>query len=80
MTVGSWNASGVHLLLCREGDESPRESRIQIGYNWHIGDGVIVKVLGILAGRIKLGFEAPKEIAIDRLEVRKAKLANNQAA
>lgn len=38
-----------------------------------IGDDIAVKVLGIKDGKVKLGITAPREIKVDRREVRRAK-------
>lgn len=39
-----------------------------------IGDDIIVVVVGIRSdGRVKLGIEAPDDVAIDREEVRRSK-------
>lgn len=38
-----------------------------------IGDDVTVKVVSIRGDKVRLGFDAPREIQIDRLEVREAK-------
>jgi carbon storage regulator len=38
-----------------------------------IGDGIVVQVVEIGPGWVRLGFEAPKEVGIDREEVRQAK-------
>ena len=37
-----------------------------------IGDSVFVTVLRIERGRVKLGIEAPADVAVDRAEVRAA--------
>jgi len=34
-----------------------------------IGDEVVVKVLGIKGGQVRLGIEAPKDVAVHREEV-----------
>ncbi len=34
-----------------------------------IGDNIVVSILGVEAGNVKIGIEAPKEITILRMEV-----------
>ena len=36
-----------------------------------IGDSVVVKVLGVRAGQIKIGVDAPKDLAVHREEIYK---------
>jgi carbon storage regulator len=48
------------LVLSRKGGESV-----------YIGPGIHVKVLAIRGGTVKLGFEAPPEVAIHREEVQR---------
>ena len=36
-----------------------------------IGDSVVVKVLGVRAGQIKIGVEAPKDLSVHREEIYK---------
>ncbi len=44
-----------------------------------IGEDTIVKVIEIMShNSIRLGFEAPKEIPIDRQRVRRAKMATDK--
>lgn len=43
-----------------------------------VGDDVTVTVLGIHRGQVKIGVEAPKDVSIDREEVRARKERNNQ--
>ena len=43
-----------------------------------IGDSIFVTVLRIEGGRVKLGIEAPKDIQVDREEVRAACRPNEQ--
>jgi len=39
-----------------------------------IGDDIEVKVLGIQNGQVRLGITAPDDVAVDRLEIRRAKI------
>lgn len=41
----------------------------KVGESIMIGDSVEVKVLGIRAGQIKLGIEAPKDMKVHREEI-----------
>ena len=41
----------------------------KVGESIMIGDSVEVKVLGIRAGQIKLGIEAPKDLKVHRQEI-----------
>jgi carbon storage regulator len=41
----------------------------KVGESIIIGDSVQVKVLGMRAGQVKIGIEAPKEMTIHREEV-----------
>lgn len=43
-----------------------------------IAENIKVRVLEIKGDRVKLGFDAPKEISIDRLEVRNEKMAPSE--
>ena len=44
-------------------------SRDEVKSQVRIGDNVIAKVISIRGGRVRLGFEAPPEVAIHREEV-----------
>ncbi len=41
----------------------------KMGESIHVGDSVIVTVLGVARGQVKLGIEAPRELAVHREEV-----------
>lgn len=41
-----------------------------------IGNDVAVTVVGIQGGQVRIGVLAPKEVAVDREEIREAKLRN----
>lgn len=41
-----------------------------------IGDGITVTVISTRDGQVRLGIDAPADVAVDRAEVRTAKLAN----
>ncbi len=41
----------------------------KVGESIMIGDSVEVKVLGLRAGQIKLGIEAPKDLKVHREEI-----------
>ena len=47
-------------------------SRI-VGEQIVIGEDIVVTVLDVSQGRVRLGFDAPPEVKIDRLEIRKVK-------
>lgn len=44
------------------------------GETIHIGDDVTVTVIDIRGDKCRLGVEAPRDVAVDRSEVRTAKL------
>lgn len=44
------------------------------GQRIHIGDNVIVTVVGIRNGQVRIGIAAPLTLAVDREEVRFAKI------
>lgn len=46
----------------------------------HIGENIIVKVVSIDNGIVKLGIEAPKDVAIVRNELIEEVMLSNQAA
>ena len=41
----------------------------KVGQSVMIGDSVEVKVLGLRAGQIKIGIEAPKDVTVHREEI-----------
>ncbi|NIS07079.1 MAG: carbon storage regulator CsrA [Gammaproteobacteria bacterium] len=41
----------------------------KMGQSIHVGDSVIVTVLGVSRGQVKIGIEAPKELLVHRDEV-----------
>lgn len=41
----------------------------KVGESIIIGDSVQIKVLGMRAGQVKIGIEAPKELSVHRREV-----------
>lgn len=43
-----------------------------------IGESIVVKVVSIRGGKVKLGITAPKEVPIDRKEIRAAKSGEAQ--
>jgi carbon storage regulator len=45
-----------------------------------IGDGVTVKVLAIRGDQVQLGIDAPREVRVDRGEIRELILAEMEAA
>lgn len=55
------------LILSRKRDEKVM-----------IGNDVVVTVVSIEDGKVRLGFEAPAEIAVDRAEIRFAKDADKE--
>ncbi|UCM99868.1 carbon storage regulator CsrA [Sulfurimonas sp. SWIR-19] len=57
------------LVLARKADESII-----------IGDNIVVKIISVENGVVKLGIDAPKEVAIIRNELIEEVKASNQAA
>jgi carbon storage regulator len=41
----------------------------KMGESIHVGDSVIVTVLGVARGQVKIGIEAPKELTVHREEI-----------
>jgi carbon storage regulator len=48
----------------------------KLGEKVFIGDNIVLTVVDIDRNKIRLGFTAPREIEIDREEIRKAKLSD----
>jgi carbon storage regulator len=57
------------LILTRRPDES-----------LHIGDNIVITVLGIKGHQVRIGITAPKDVVIDREEVRARKQRELAAA
>ena len=45
-----------------------------------IGADVRVTVLGVKGNRVRIGIDAPREVAVDRLEIHERKQAERQGA
>lgn len=43
-----------------------------------VGDGIVITVLSTENGRARIGIEAPRDVRIDRTEVRAKKLAHEE--
>ena len=41
----------------------------RMGESIHLGDSVIVTVLGVARGQVKIGIEAPRELSVHRDEI-----------
>jgi carbon storage regulator len=41
-----------------------------------IGDNIVVTVLGVKGNQVRVGISAPRNTAVDRMEVRYRKIAN----
>ena len=41
----------------------------KMGESIHLGDSVVVTVLGVARGQVKIGIEAPRDVAVHRDEV-----------
>ena len=41
----------------------------RVGESIHIGDNVVVRILGTKGGQVRLGVEAPKELEVHREEI-----------
>jgi carbon storage regulator len=52
----------------------------EIGEKIVIGDNITLEVVDIRGDKVRLGFIAPREVSVDREEVRQAKEANPQTA
>ncbi len=51
----------------------------RVGETLMIGEDVTVTPIGVKGGQIKLAIEAPRNIEVDREEVREKKLAERQS-
>jgi carbon storage regulator len=43
-----------------------------------VGDGIVITVLSTENGRVRIGIKAPRDVRIDRTEVRAKKLAQEE--
>lgn len=50
------------------------------GQNLVIGDNIIIKILDVKGDAVKIGIEAPKEVAVNRQEIFEAIKQANQGA
>lgn len=50
------------------------------GQNLVIGDNIIIKILEVKGDAVKVGIEAPRELAVNRQEIHEAIRQANQAA
>lgn len=41
----------------------------KMGESIHLGDSVIVTVLGVARGQVKIGIEAPRDLSVHREEI-----------
>ena len=41
----------------------------KMGQSIHVGDSVTVTVLGVARGQVKIGIDAPRELAVHREEI-----------
>ena len=41
----------------------------RMGQSIHVGDSIIVTVLGVTRGQVKIGVDAPHELAVHREEI-----------
>jgi carbon storage regulator len=41
----------------------------KMGESIHVGDSVVVTVLGVTRGQVKIGIEAPKALSVHREEI-----------
>lgn len=49
----------------------------RMGESIHVGDSVIVTVLGVTRGQVKIGIDAPKELTVHREEIYRRIKAEN---
>ena len=52
----------------------------RIGEVLRIGEDVKIKVLGVAGNQVRLGIEAPREVRIDREEIRESKDGTSKTA
>lgn len=50
----------------------------KVGQTIIIGDDIEVTISGVQDGQVRLAISAPKHIAVDRAEIRAAKIANQR--
>lgn len=50
------------------------------GQNLVIGDNIIIKILDVKGDAVKIGIEAPKDVAVNRQEIHEAIIQANRAA
>lgn len=51
----------------------------RVGEQIRIGDNVTVAVLGVRGNQVRLGIAAPKDMTVDREEIRERRLAEQAA-
>ncbi|MGH8279971.1 MAG: carbon storage regulator CsrA [Gammaproteobacteria bacterium] len=50
----------------------------RLGERLCIGENVVVSVLGVKGGQVRLGIDAPREVAVDREEIAERKRAEGE--
>lgn len=56
-------------LVVRKPGQPDREVKLQLGGSATLGEGLGVSMLGAKGNQVRLGFLAPREVSIHRLEV-----------
>lgn len=49
------------------------------GEDLHIGDEIVVTVLGVKGNQVRIGVDAPREVTVDRAEVAERKQQSKEA-
>ncbi len=52
---------------------------LEPGAVFHIGGDVHIRIIKLAEGRVKVGIEAPRDVAVDRDKVRQSKLRETVA-
>lgn len=80
MTVWHGRIRVLLTPLCVYPDAQPQRHTLHIGQTLKLTEAISIIVVSIYGCAIKIGVDAPREIAIDREEIHLRKLAERQRA